>query len=104
MADIEVRQASSTVRASVGDRVVVRLPENGGTGYQWSVVEAGDPLQLESNELVLPAQLNPGAAGERVVAMRLLQPGHARLVLHLKRQWENEPVDRFDVEVDGSEG
>ena len=102
MGDIEVRQAGSTVTARAGDRIIVRLPENGGTGYQWSVAEVGTPLHVESSELILPTNLKPGAAGERVVSVRLGQPGRARLVLHLKRQWESEPLDRFDVDVDGT--
>jgi inhibitor of cysteine peptidase len=103
MADIEVREAGSTVKATAGDRVVVRLPENATTGYQWSVAELGDGLEVESSELVLPTDVKPGAAGERVVSVRLGQTGRTRLVLHLKRQWESEPLERFHVDVEGGE-
>jgi predicted secreted protein len=35
MADIEVREQGMRVIASPGDRIVIRIPENGTTGYQW---------------------------------------------------------------------
>lgn len=99
MADIEVRRAGSTVAASPGDRIVIRLPENGGTGYQWSVRHLGGPVEMESTELVFPNDLRPGAAGERIVVLRATTAGMARVSLQHKREWEPEPSDRFDVTV-----
>ncbi|HEY7431804.1 MAG TPA: protease inhibitor I42 family protein [Streptosporangiaceae bacterium] len=100
MADIEVRTSGATVSASESDRIVIRLPENPSTGYQWSVAELGGPLEIVSNEYVMAGQIVPGAAGERVVVVRPRAPGSARLRLQLKRSWERDSVDRFDVGVD----
>lgn len=101
MADIEVAGASgSCVKASLSDRIVVRLPENGATGYEWVVTEVGAALDVASSELVLPDELAPGAAGQRIVTVRPRGTGRARLVMQLRRAWESEPIEQFELEVD----
>ena len=99
MTDIEVRASGAKISASQSDRIVLRLPENASTGYQWSVTEIGELLETESDELVLPHRMVPGAGGQRVIIVRFHRPGRARLVLDLKRRWEREPIDHFEVEV-----
>lgn len=100
MTDILVSASGMKVSASPSDRIVVRLPENGSTGYQWVITEIGEPLEVESNEFARHGQFAPGAAGERVVILRLRGPGRARVSLQLKRSWEPEPIDLFEFEVD----
>ncbi len=99
MAEIEVRASGTKIEASRSDRIVVRVRENATTGYQWSVTQLDPSLVLESNELVLPERMLAGAGGERVIVIRPSEPGRARLSLQLKRQWEAEPVERFELEV-----
>src|SRR5215470_1515920 len=67
MADIEVRTSGSAITMSTADRIVIRLPENATTGYQWSIVQLGEPLEVVSNKMIPPGQMAAGAAGERVV-------------------------------------
>ena len=100
MADIEAGASGTTVTISLSDRVVVRLAENASTGYRWSVTGLGDGLEVASDRLTLPGQAAPGAGGERVLLLRPLKPGRAQVSLHLKREWEPEPVDRFELGVD----
>jgi|SRR5690349_5772450 inhibitor of cysteine peptidase len=99
MADVEVRTSGAHIRVSQSDRIVVRIPENATTGYQWSVTEIGETLEVKSSELLPPGQIKPGAAGERIVRVRPRRPGKARIALDLKRQWEQKPIDHFEVEV-----
>ena len=100
MADIEVRTSGASVRASASDRIVIKLPENATTGYQWTLAEAGEPLEVESDDFVAPGQVVPGAAGQRVVVIRPRGSGRARVALDLKRAWEPEPIDHFEFNVD----
>lgn len=99
MTDIEVAASGAVVNATPGDRIVVRLPENASTGYQWSVAELGAAVEIESDELLLPGTQAPGAAGQRVLRLRPRGPGQTRVVLRLQRRWEPEPVDRFEFDV-----
>jgi predicted secreted protein len=99
--DIEVRENAASVVASPGDRVVIHVPENASTGYQWVVEELTAPLQVESSELATSRGLAPGEAVERVVKLRATERGEGRLVLVLNRAWERDtpPEDRFSVSV-----
>lgn len=103
MTDFEVRTSGANISATQSDRIVVRLPENATTGYQWSVTEIGEALEVESNEFLMQGQIAPGAAGERIVIVLPCRPGKARVSLDLKRQWEQKPIDHFEVEVNVSD-
>jgi tellurite resistance protein TerC len=103
-AGIEAGPSGSTVSVSRSDRIVVRLPENASTGYQWSIVSLGDSLEIESNEMGLPGRGAPGAAGERVLLLRPIKSGRAQVSLQLKREREPEAIDRFELEVNVADG
>lgn len=99
MAEIEVRTDGSTVRVSVGDRVIVRLQENPTTGYLWSIAGAGDPVDSERDYLV-PGGPSPGAAGEHVFVLRAVKAGKAEVAFVLRRPWERDAASgRFSVHV-----
>ncbi len=100
MSDIEVGASGERIRSSAADRIIVRLSENATTGYQWSIAEMTDVLDVESNELVLPSALVPGAGGQRVLVLRPVGIGRGRVLLTLQRRWEPEPVERFEFYVD----
>ena len=59
----------------------------------------GEALEVDSNEFFMRDPVTPGAAGERVVIVRPGRPGRALLSLDLKRPWQQEPIDHFEVEV-----
>jgi predicted secreted protein len=99
LADIEIREKGTRVTASPGDRIVIRLPENATTGYQWQVEQVADRLELESSEMIPPAEAAPGAGGERRVVLRARGAGQAQVALKLERPWEWQPTDRFEFDV-----
>jgi inhibitor of cysteine peptidase len=104
MADVEVRNSGTTVTVTPADRVVVRIPENATTGYRWSVSEVDGPLVVESDDSVPAAEPVPGRGGEHVVVVRARAAGQGRVALDLKRPWETEPIEHFDVRVDVNSG
>jgi inhibitor of cysteine peptidase len=95
-ADTEV---DAEVTVSVGDDVVIRLPENATTGYVWTVHAVGDGLELVEDTMVPPGVVAPGADGERLVRVRATAPTRADVVLRLARPWEAEPVQAQRVTV-----
>lgn len=99
MADHEIRDHASHIHVSLSERIVIRLPENATTGYQWSLGELPDLLKLESNDLRLPEGLASGTGGERVIVLRARDAGIARVALTLRRAWEAEPIQHFDVSL-----
>jgi predicted secreted protein len=88
------------VEVGVGDEVVIRLLENGTTGYVWSLRETGDGLELVEDKLGPPHQ-GIGGGGERLIKLRAIAPAHAEVVFELVREWEKAPIEerRFSVIV-----
>jgi inhibitor of cysteine peptidase len=102
MADVEVRTHNSSVTVAPGDRIVIRIPENPTTGYQWSLRDIPSLLVLERDEFMPPSQPTPGAGGERVVVLRApagIASGSGEVVLVLQRPWETQPADQFHIKV-----
>jgi predicted secreted protein len=99
MSEIEVTESGTVATVEPGDEVVLRLPENATTGYQWLVDSVAGPVDVVSSDLT-PMSDRPGAAGERVVRLRAAAPGNAAARLTLSRAWETEPVERFEVRLD----
>ena len=86
---------------AVGDAVVVTLPERATTGYRWEPDVDPAALRVESAEPAAAAEPR-GAPGERVLRVVALRPGPAALRLVLKRSWEAEAAETFEVALDVS--
>ena len=101
--DVEVRENAAKVDIATGDQLVIRIPENASAGYQWSVEELTGSLELVSSDLTRSGEQAPGAAAERVVKVRATGDGEGRVVLALRRPWEQavpaEEQFRVDVTV-----
>ncbi|MCI5211621.1 MAG: hypothetical protein D3910_23220 [Candidatus Electrothrix sp. ATG2] len=77
------------IKVVLGSRVLLRLPENPTTGYQW-VLEPfrSSALELRSNRYQMPSEPGLGSLGVRVFVFRARSPGTVTLRLCLKRPWE----------------
>ena len=95
-------QHGQSVSASVGDTVVVRLPENPTTGYQWQVGSLDEPV-VEQVEDTYDAEGNPtvGGGGIRELIFRVKAPASTALELEYRRPWEDAGTgsDRWRVEL-----
>ncbi len=85
---VHVGDDDTAVEAAVGDSLVIALPENGTTGYQWTVSATGDAVVVDTDELAPPESAAPGAAGRRLVTLRAAQAGNAVVTMRLERPWE----------------
>jgi inhibitor of cysteine peptidase len=99
MSEIEVTESGTVTTVRPGDEIVLRLPENATTGYQWLVDSVAGPVDVVSSDLT-PVSGRPGSGGERVVRLRAAGRGSAAARLTLSRAWETEPVERFEVRLD----
>jgi predicted secreted protein len=99
---IDVRESGERHHASVGDELVLRVVEPSTTGYRWQLVrETGPQLEvledgLEAGE---PGAQPAGAAAHRTFRLAARAPGSTRVILELRRPWQSNVVDLFDVEV-----
>lgn len=100
MSDFDVRADGTRLTARVGDTITIRLAENGGTGYQWSVDDLPVAVALVDSSLRWSQPMRPGAAGERVVVLRAQAVGAGRARLSLSRVFEPHPIETFAVDVE----
>lgn len=95
--EIRVGADEQAVEASVGDVLVLALPENGATGYQWHVEPHGAEVVVESDELAPPDSAAPGASGQRVITLRAARAGTARVDVRLQRAWESTAAEQREL-------
>ena len=94
---VDVQQSGTQVEVQVGQTLAIRLKENAGTGFRWSVEDAGG---LTPDDHV-DRGAAPGAAGWREFRFRAPGPGKHRLVLRHWREWQGEAsiTQRFVLEA-----
>jgi predicted secreted protein len=84
-------ESGTTVKAAVGDSIIIRLVENPSTGYTWQVdLSAG--LEEQANAYIEPS-VAPGvvgAAGTREVSVVVKTAGSQSVEAVYVRPWEDE--------------
>jgi inhibitor of cysteine peptidase len=92
------------IEANRGDMIVVALPSNPTTGYQWDVVSEGNVLRQSGESEYIPDEppdsLVDGAGGTAIFRFEATGAGSAELALEYHRPWEEvDPIDLFAVTV-----
>jgi predicted secreted protein len=88
MVELNEASAGQPVKAQIGQRLRITLPETRTTGYHWQV--AGDCTQILSQEddQTTPSSGLPGAPGERVWVFAAKTDGQCELRFESARSWE----------------
>lgn len=107
---LELTKADNGKRARVrvGNIIVIRLPGNPTTGYQWQAVPMPNPVvRLIGQPQYAPNPQRPntvGSGGTFVFTFQVIQPGTGAIRLVYARSWEKNrmPAETFAVGVDVS--
>ena len=86
-------------RVSLGDDIVVQLPERPTTGYRWRPQLDAAAFAVVGDTYEGPEEPR-GAAGLRTFVVRALRAGPAVLRLTKVRPWESTPVEEYQVNLD----
>jgi inhibitor of cysteine peptidase len=93
----------TTVKAHVGDQIIVQLPEIPTSGYRWMPESAENAvLTLDGSEFATAPGSGLGARGHRSLAFTARGAGLSTIRLALRRPWQQEEgsaVDHFQAEV-----
>jgi predicted secreted protein len=97
MVVVDEQQSGTGVDVPAGQLLAIRLKENAGTGFRWTVEDAGGLTPADH----VDRGGAPGAAGFREFRFRAGAPGGHRLVLRQWRDWEGESsiIGRFVLDV-----
>jgi predicted secreted protein len=91
------KDAGRTVELAAGDRLVLALPENAGTGYTWEIEELPPSARVVEERFEPPANAGIGGASEHLFVLEAPQGGSFRL--RHWRSWEGEQgvLERYEV-------
>jgi predicted secreted protein len=103
--EIDESSAGSIQRLDVGDLLIVRLPGNATTGYEWARVQPisfdVSPLQIvQEGDYQADACDLVGAPGEFIFRYRAIQQGTVTIAFEHRRPWEtDQPIESYSVTV-----
>jgi len=98
---VEKEEDGGTVLLREGERLMVALPGNPTTGYQWTAVEEPGFLEaLPGVEYLPEATPTPiGAGGTFFFRYLAGEAGEGTLSFAYQRPWEDTPVEEFSITV-----
>jgi inhibitor of cysteine peptidase len=89
---------------TIGSTLIVKLPGNPSTGYNWTIVGEPSPLKLQKTSFRKGATKGSsvGASGTATFQLSANSSGLATLTLVYRRSWEYNvaPIKTFAVRVD----
>ena len=73
----------------MGELIILELDESPTTGYRWhTTVSPAGVLELEDDTFNAPPSGRVGAAGQRILTFRAVDPGTAQVRGIRRRSWE----------------
>jgi len=107
--NLAVGDSGKTVKAAVGDLVLITLRANPSTGYAWSAADqpGGSAVMLKSKRFLTASQMNPeirpmpGQGGATTFTYHVVQAGKATISLAYRRPWEKKakPARTFTAAI-----
>ena len=88
-----------TLQVAPGTELLIELPSNPSTGYEWTYTIEGDALTVLEDEFIQGTPAEPGTPGTR--RLRVEVNGDGRIAMDYRRPWETErePEREFNVSV-----
>lgn len=94
------KENGKSLQLTVGQMVVIQLPSNPTTGYQWVLPWDTGPLVGGRQKYTRNEGHMPGAGGTETFKFYAKDTGTVTLTLDYRRPWENDPPARtFTVTV-----
>ncbi len=88
------------ILAGKGERIEVRLEENGTTGYRWEIKAMDDQrLKYVKEDYTLSGEA-PGAGGMKSFYFEVVGEGVSTLTLSLVNTWEKDLADTFQLTIE----
>lgn len=88
--EINADNSGQTITLALGQTLVLSLPTNAGTGFQWKTVRVPDFLTPMGEPEFKSNGQRVGAGGVTIWRLQATSPGHEGLVLDYRRIWEKE--------------
>ena len=93
-------QNGQTIALAPGETLIVELPGNPTTGYEWTVAQNDASLLQPQEPSYEPDSSAIGAGGLYTFRFRALKKGAALLRLTYRRSWEPDAIETFSLTAD----
>ena len=86
------RDGTPTISGKAGERVVIELASDPGSGYSWMLTGQPDPTvaTLMETDFVIAS----GTAGHQRWTFRFVAPGTSTITFSYGRTWEHAPAQK----------
>lgn len=96
---IYVGNNNDEIKVSLGDIVIIELPENPTTGYQWESVNLNTDVIREKQNSFISSNAGIGAGGMRQIEFEIILVQPETVVLQNAQKWSNDVFQYFTVKL-----
>jgi inhibitor of cysteine peptidase len=89
--------------ASLGNTIVIKIPENPTTGFRWELEEFDNSaLEMQASDFSSKSTILTGSGGEKSFTIKTKQIGQTSISLKLWRDWEGDSsvIERYEVNIE----
>ena len=87
------------IKVSVGDIIIVELPENPTTGYQWESVNLNNEILEEKQSVYISSNAGIGAGGMKKIEFEVKSARQETIILQNIQKWSNDVFQNFTIRL-----
>ncbi len=96
------KDSGKEITVKKGNEIVIKLPSNPTTGFDWEVKEMPDFLKAGDVNVFISSTKDKnvvGAGGTTEFTFKAVEKGEGVLLLVYKRKWEPDIGNKFEIKI-----
>lgn len=96
---VYIENNNDEIKVSVGDIVIIELPENPTTGYQWESVNLNTEVLEEKRSDFISSNIGIGSGGMKETEFEVKLARQETIILQNVQKWSNDVFQHFTLKL-----
>ena len=96
---IYMEHNNNEIKVSVGDLIIIELPENPTTGYQWESVNLNSEILEEKQSVFSSSNTGVGAGGMKKFEFEVKAAQEEMINFQHVQKWSNDVFQNFTIKL-----
>lgn len=96
---VYIENNNDEIKVSVGDIVIIELPENPTTGYQWESVNINTEVLEEKRGDFISSNIGIGAGGMKKTEFEVKSAIQETIILQNVQKWSHDVFQHFTLKL-----
>lgn len=98
--DLGLKDNDEILDVSAGTVIIIKLPQNGTTGYTWQYTVNENLIKVVKDEFIPfepPGSDWVGGGGTRILKLEVIGGGEGKVIMNYVCPWDNETAGYFSI-------